>query len=69
MYLWYISYLLQGSTILDFDRTCTIKVFGYANTTEYYKDSSNNSRLHLVKKPLICIQAEDDPFAPRKSNQ
>ena len=58
---------LQGSTISDFDRSCTIKVFGYSSTTEYYRDASNINRLHLIKKPLICIQAEDDPFALSKS--
>ena len=50
----------------DFDRSCTIKVFGYSNISEYY-DDVNVHRLHLVKRPMICIQAEDDPFAPQKS--
>lgn len=59
--------LSQGTTISDFDRSCTIKVFGFPSTTEYYRDGSNTNRIHLIKKPLICIQAEDDPFAPHKS--
>ena len=34
---------------------------------EYYRDGSNKNLLHLVRRPLICIQAEDDPFAPSRS--
>ena len=59
----------QGSLISDFDRSFTIRVFGYPTLADYYKDASNKNRLHLVKKPLICLQAEDDPFAPQKSNE
>ena len=51
----------------EFDRSCTIKVFGYSSVAEYYQDINNTHRLHLVKRPMICIQAEDDPFAPQKS--
>ena len=61
------SFYLQGSLISDFDRSCTIKVFGYSSTTEYYREGSNDNRLHLVRRPLICIQAEDDPFVPSRS--
>lgn len=63
----FTSFYLQGSLISDFDRSCTIKVFGFSSTTEYYRESSNISRLHLVRRPLICIQAEDDPFVPSRS--
>ena len=59
--------LSQGSVCSEFDRSCTIKVFGYSSVAEYYEDINNADRLRLVKRPMICIQAEDDPFAPQKS--
>ena len=58
--------LSQGTVCSDFDRSCTIKVFGYPTVTDYY-DDVNAHQLHLIKRPMICIQAEDDPFAPQKS--
>ena len=54
----------QVSTVEEFDRNVTIKVFKYSSVEEYYRDANNTWRIAGIKTPLIAINAADDPFSP-----
>lgn len=54
-------------TIREFDEAITIHSFGWPSVNEYYKGSSSSLSIPHVMKPLLCIQALDDPIAPQEA--
>lgn len=46
-------------------RRCT-RVAGWPSVDAYYAGSSSARRIPEVKIPLLCIQALDDPIAPKE---
>jgi predicted alpha/beta-fold hydrolase len=53
----------NATGIDDFDEKLTCIVFGYKDAHEYYADASSSARIPLVRVPLLCINAEDDPIS------
>nr|CAD7438023.1 unnamed protein product [Timema bartmani] len=51
-------------TIREFDATFTVKQFGFKDIDDYYTQATMHEKLHLIKIPLLCLNAADDPFQP-----
>ncbi|GFR42363.1 hypothetical protein Agub_g3059 [Astrephomene gubernaculifera] len=52
-------------TIRAFDQAITIHSFGWPSVDDYYAGSSSCHSVPHVTVPTLCIQALDDPIAPR----
>lgn len=61
------AHVLKSSTIKQFDDRFTCKVFGYPTVEDYYKDATLKTRVHQLARPVLCLNAADDPFAPMYS--
>ncbi|KAF0741326.1 hypothetical protein Ae201684_003438 [Aphanomyces euteiches] len=48
--------------VSDFDEHLTRRAFGYASTSDYYRDASSNQYLKHIKIPLLLLTAKDDPI-------
>jgi hypothetical protein len=48
----------------DFDDAVTAPLHGFRDALDYYAKSSSAGFLPLVRRPLLAISAEDDPFVP-----
>ncbi|CAI9739203.1 Hypothetical predicted protein [Octopus vulgaris] len=59
-----MDYVMKSQTIKEFDDRFTAKLFGYGTWEKYYRDACLNDKLHLIKIPLLCLNAADDPFSP-----
>lgn len=59
-----IDTLLKSQTIREFDTLFTAKLFGYKDVEDYYSNATLHDKLHLIKVPLLCLSAADDPFQP-----
>ncbi|WP_075182581.1 hydrolase [Pantoea sp. 1.19] len=46
----------------QFDDAITARAHGFADASDYYQRASGLPRLHAVRKPLLIIHAQDDPF-------
>ncbi|XP_033104282.1 phospholipase ABHD3-like [Anneissia japonica] len=58
---------LKATTIREFDASFTAKIFGYANVDEYYADACLHKKIHSIKIPTVCMNAENDPFSPLRA--
>nr|CAD7570236.1 unnamed protein product [Timema californicum] len=56
--------ILKSRTIREFDATFTVKQFGFKDIDDYYTQATMHEKLHLIKIPLLCLNAADDPFQP-----
>eukprot|EP00798_Chlamydomonas_sp_ICE-L_P019932 gene19932-26638_t len=54
-----------AKNIRQFDDAITIRCFGWESVDEYYVGSSSSLSIPQVTMPLLCIQALDDPIAPK----
>ena len=64
MYICMSYYIIQISSLSEFDDVITVPTFGYSSSTEYYADASLTKRLNDIKVPYLCLMSSDDPFAP-----
>ena len=51
-------------TLWEFDDLYTAPVHGFRDAADYYAKSSSLSRLRGVRRPLLLLNAVDDPFLP-----
>lgn len=51
-------------TLRDWDHHVTAPLHGFASAEDYYARSSAGPFLPSVKRPLLILAAEDDPFVP-----
>jgi predicted alpha/beta-fold hydrolase len=51
-------------TLRNFDDVVTAPLHGFRDAGDYYARSSSAAFLGNVRRPLLVIQAEDDPFVP-----
>ncbi|KAL4433399.1 hypothetical protein ABPG77_010252 [Micractinium sp. CCAP 211/92] len=58
---------LNAKTIRDFDDAITRVAFGWPSVDAYYAGSSSSLSIPDVRIPLLIIQAEDDPIAPKEA--
>lgn len=56
--------VVESKNLRQFDETFTRRMWGYDTVDEYHLDASNESRIHLIRKPTLCINAADDIFCP-----
>ncbi|MFS8029737.1 putative alcohol O-acetyltransferase [Helianthus anomalus] len=54
-------------SIREFDEALTSVSFGFKSVDDYYSKSSSSNSIQHVCKPLLCIQAENDPIAPARA--
>ncbi|KAG0264605.1 hypothetical protein DFQ27_001126 [Actinomortierella ambigua] len=52
-----------GKSIRDFDERVTRRVFKYRTVHEYYRMASSCQRILDIRRPFLCLSAEDDPIA------
>jgi len=51
-------------TLFDFDDRVTAPVHGFRGARDYYARCSSAQFLPRVRRPLLLVSAEDDPFVP-----
>nr|CAD7461416.1 unnamed protein product [Timema tahoe] len=61
---WDYDQVKKSRTIREFDATFTVKQFGFKDIDDYYTQATMHEKLHLIKIPLLCLNAADDPFQP-----
>lgn len=59
-----IDEVLASKNLRQFDDRFTHKMWRFNSVEEYHDDASNKNRLHLIRKPTLCINAADDIFCP-----
>lgn len=59
-----IEEIMNSKNLRQFDERFTRRMWGYSSCEEYHRDASNKDRLHLIRKPTLCINAADDIFCP-----
>jgi predicted alpha/beta-fold hydrolase len=57
----------RASTFAEFDELMTAPLHGFASRHDYYARSSSAQFLPGVRRPLLCLSAEDDPMVPAES--
>lgn len=53
-----------SKNLRQFDDRFTHRMWDYESVDEYHEDASNKDRIHMIKKPTLCINAADDIFCP-----
>ncbi|XP_017973798.1 PREDICTED: embryogenesis-associated protein EMB8 isoform X2 [Theobroma cacao] len=56
----------NAKSVRDFDEGITRVSFGFKSVDEYYSSSSSCDSIKHVNRPLLCIQAANDPIAPSR---
>ena len=51
-------------TLAEFDSLVTSPLHGFPDSQTYWQSSSSVSRLSMIRRPTLLINAEDDPFFP-----
>lgn len=59
-----IPMVANAKSVREFDEGLTRVSFGFKSVDDYYSNSSSSDSIRTVNKPLLCIQAENDPIAP-----
>jgi predicted alpha/beta-fold hydrolase len=54
----------SARTIRDFDDCFTAPLHGFAGAADYYARASSGPVLHQIRRPLLAINADDDPMVP-----
>ncbi|KAL8200965.1 hypothetical protein R6Q57_012304 [Mikania cordata] len=53
-------------SVKEFDEALTRVSFGFKSADDYYSKSCSSDFIQHVCKPLLCIQASNDPIAPAR---
>lgn len=59
-----IDAILNSESFRELDQNLTVKMFGYKDLDEYFKDASLKDKVHLIKKPTLFLNSYDDGFTP-----
>jgi uncharacterized protein len=55
---------LRARTFADYDRIVTAPLHGFADERDYWQRSSSGPFLPRIRRPVLLINALDDPFIP-----
>jgi predicted alpha/beta-fold hydrolase len=55
---------LRARTFADYDRVVTAPLHGFADERDYWQRSSSGPFLARIRRPVLLINALDDPFIP-----
>ena len=58
-----IDYLLENFNIKHFDGEFFVKILGYRNADDYYKEMSSSKYVKNINKPFLVISSKDDPIS------
>lgn len=53
-----------AQSFADFDELVTAPLHGFAGAADYWARSSSGPLLDKIRRPLLILAAEDDPFVP-----
>ncbi|MPC08387.1 Protein ABHD1 [Portunus trituberculatus] len=67
--LYYLLDAAKSKTIREFDSRFTAVQFGFRDVEDYYRTACLHDKLHLVRVPLLCLSAADDPFQPLQGTE
>jgi predicted alpha/beta-fold hydrolase len=56
----------RAQTLWEFDDVYTAPVHGFADAADYYGQCSSLAFLSRVRVPTLLLNAQDDPFLPRR---
>lgn len=62
-----IDEIIESKNLKQFDDRFTHRMWNYDSVDQYHHDASNKDRLHMIRKPTLCINAADDIFCPYPS--
>ncbi len=54
--------VLKSSNFEQFDTLATAPIHGFRDAEDYWRQSSCGQFLHNVRRPLLLLSAQDDPF-------
>ncbi|OMO79833.1 putative AB-hydrolase YheT [Corchorus capsularis] len=57
----------NAKSVRDFDEGLTRVSFGFKSVDDYYSTSGSFKSIKDVQRPLLCIQAANDPIAPSRA--
>jgi len=57
----------RARTFREFDDAFTGPSNGYRDADDYYARASSGPLLESIRRPVLCISAEDDPMIPRET--
>ena len=56
--------VMRSKTFREFDDAATAPLHGFRDADDYYTRSSSLQFLPRIQTPVLCVNAEDDPFLP-----
>ena len=59
--------MLRARTCAEYDGLVTAPIHGFASARDYWERCSSARFLGAVRRPLLLVSAEDDPFVPAAS--
>lgn len=59
-----VARALASKNFLEFDEALTAPLHGFTSAADYYRRTSSVGYLHGVQRPVLLINAADDPFQP-----
>lgn len=59
-----VTRALRSRDFIEFDAAVTAPLHGWASASDYYTRTSSVKFLAGIAKPVLCINAADDPFQP-----
>jgi len=58
---------MRARNFREFDAASTAPLHGFRDADDYYARASSIAYLGAIRTPVLCINAEDDPFLPIES--
>jgi predicted alpha/beta-fold hydrolase len=62
-----LSRAYSAQTFADFDEHVTAPLHGFAGAQDYWARSSSGQFLPRVRRPLLILASDDDPFVPSEA--
>jgi len=59
-----VDAVMRAKTFREFDDAATAPLHGFRDADDYYTRSSSLQFLPRIQTPVLCVNAEDDPFLP-----